>query len=535
MAQSPPVESTHAPAHDGTVIPCHEPATGASLGVVPVDDEATVFAAVARAREAQEAWGAASFAQRCRVLRGLSDRLVDQADELVELVVRDSGKTRENALMGEIWPVCEKIRWTIKKGPKHLRPERVSSGLLVHKKARIEFPPLGVVGAIIPWNYPLQNIMNPVIPALMAGNGIVVKPSEWVAWSAPTFIQLVRDALVAEGFSPELIQCVQGFGPTGNALVRSGVDCLLFIGSGRNGQRVLEAAAENFTPVIMELGGKDPMIVCDDAVLEQAVHSALGGCFINCGQNCVASERILVDKRVAAAFEARVAEIAGAFRQGRSTTEHTVDVGAMITPLQLSLVERLVNSAIGEGARVVTGGRRVMHAEGDYFAPTVLADVTPDMEIMNEEVFGPVMLICPVDGDDEAIRVANGTPFGLSASILSKNRKRARSIAKRVRSGMVAINDFGGLTYMAQDLPFGGVGASGYGRINGRDGLRAFTNQRAVLDDRFPINPPTVLYPVKDRDYERTKATVRMIYGRGFGARLGALRDLVFGRKRAGE
>lgn len=512
---------------DARLIPCHAPATRARLGDVAVDGPQEVRAAIERAREAQLAWGKTSFKQRRRVLNALRDRLIERADELVELIVQDSGKTRENALMGEILPVCEKIRWTVKRGERHLKPEKVSSGILMHKKARIEFQPMGVVGAIIPWNYPLQNILNPVIPALMAGNAIVVKPSEWVAWSSPRFVQLVKDVLAAQGHSPELVQCVQGFGETGAALVRGGVDCVLFIGSVGNGRRVLEGAAENLVPVVLELGGKDPFIVCEDADLEQAVHAALGGCFINCGQNCVASERIILHAGIAKAFEARVVELVAPMQQGLSSAEHPVDVGAMITPLQIDLVERLVETAVAEGARVVLGGERVRRAEGDFFAPTVLADVTPDMTIMNEEVFGPVMLLCVVDNDEQAITIANGTQFGLSASVLSKNRRRARAIAERLRSGMVAINDFGGLTYMAQDLPFGGVGASGFGRMNGREGLRSFTNQRAVLDDRLPINPATVIYPTTRGSYEQVKGTLDVLYGRGLGARWRGLRTLL--------
>ena len=518
-----------------TTIPCHEPATRAPLGDISVDSPEAVRSAIARARQAQEHWGRSTFSQRRKVLRGISDRVLGGADAWVEQIVKDSGKTRENAMMGEIWPVLEKLKWTIKKGERHLKPERVSSGMLVHKTARIEFQPMGVVGAIIPWNYPLQNIMNPLIPALMSGNAIVVKPSEWVAWSAPGFIQIAKDALAAEGFSPELVQCVQGYGETGAALVRGGVDCVLFIGSGENGQRVLEAAAEKLVPVVLELGGKDPLIVCDDADIEQAVHAALGGCFINCGQNCVASERILLQRPIADAFEKRAAEIVGTFRQGLSTQQNLMDVGAMITPLQLNRVEQLVDQAVAEGARVVVGGKRTQAETGDFFEPTILADCTPNMTIMREEVFGPVMLLCPVGDDQETLAVANGAGFGLSASVMSKNRKRARAIAGQLRTGMVAINDFGGLTYMAQDLPFGGVGASGFGRMNGREGLRSFTNQRAVLDDRFPINPATVVYPVKPHTYNQVKGSVQMIYGRGFRARLAGLKMLLaamFGRKK---
>lgn len=518
-------------APDPTRIVCHSPATGERLGELPVDSPQAVREAIARARAAQAEWAKTGFAQRRAVLRSLSERLLRDTDELVERIVEDSGKTRENALMGEIWPVLEKLRWTIAKGEKHLRPERVSSGILIHKRARIEFQPLGVVGAIIPWNYPLQNILNPVIPALMSGNGIVVKPSEWVAWSAPHFIQIVQDALREHGHDPELVQCVQGYGETGAALIRGGVDGVLFIGSVTNGRRVLEAAAEHFVPVVLELGGKDPFIVCDDAHIPQAVHAALSGVFINCGQNCVAAERVIIDRSVAAAFERAVIEIASQFRQGRSTAEQTVDVGAMITPVQLELVERLVEQAKQQGARVALGGERVASEAGDFYAPTVLTDVTPEMTIMHEEVFGPVMLICAVEGDEQAIEVANGTRFGLGATVMSRDRRRARRIARALRSGMVAINDFGGMTYMAQDLPFGGVGASGFGRMNGREGLRSFTNRRAVLDDRFPLNMPAAVFPVEPGGYEKVKGSVRFMYARGLAAKLAGLRAMLFGSR----
>ncbi len=529
-ARRDPPDAPGEPASARDVIPCHEPATRAALGQIPVTPPAQVEAAIARARAAQRSWAGSSFAARRRVLQAISDRLLAEVDDIVDRIVRDSGKTRENALMGEIMPVCEKIKWTVRNGERYLKPERVRSGMLLHKRARVEFQPMGVVGAIVPWNYPLQNILNPVITALMSGNAIVVKPSEWVAWSAPYFIQIVQDAIAAEGFPPELAQIVQGYGETGAALIRGGVDCVLFIGSGRNGRRVLEAAAERLVPVVLELGGKDPFIVCDDAALEQAVHAALGGTFINAGQNCVASERVIVDRAIAPAFERRVVELVRPMRQGLSSETNTVDIGAMITPLQLELVERLVAQAIEEGARLVLGGHRVHADFGDFYAPTVLAGLTPEMTIMQEEVFGPVMLLCEVDGDAEAIRVANSTRFGLGASVMSKNRRRARRIARALRSGMVAINDFGGLTYMAQDLPFGGVGASGFGRMNGRDGLRSFTNQRAVLDDRLPINPVTELFPVKPGLYAQFRATVRLLYGKGLRAKLRALRELLTAR-----
>jgi acyl-CoA reductase-like NAD-dependent aldehyde dehydrogenase len=529
---APAVQIPHVGQDTPHVIQCFDPASRELLGVVPVDDADAVHAAVQRARAAQVGWAETDFATRRRVLRRVEDMILDRIDALCDAIVRDSGKTRENALMGEIWPVCEKLRWAIANGERHLRPESVSSGLLMHKKARLEFHPLGVIGAIIPWNYPFQNIMNPAIPALMAGNAVVIKPSEWVAWSAAPVLEILREALQAEGQSPELVQIVHGYGDTGRALINAGIDSLVFIGSVRNGQAVLEAAAKTITPVVLELGGKDPFIVCDDADIEQAVHAAMAGCFISAGQNCVASERLLVFDAVYDAFEARAAQLVGALRQGGPSGADVVDVGAMVTPMQLEIVERLVARAVEQGARVVVGGSRVLSDEGDFFAPTVLADVTPDMDIMKEETFGPVMLLCRVRDEHEAVQIANGTAFGLSSSVFSRDHAKARRIAERLQSGMCAINEFGGMTYMAQELTFGGIKASGFGRMNGRDGLRACCNTKAVLDDRFGLHFANKLFPVGDADFDRIKGAVQLMYGSGLRRKLRGVKDILRGLKR---
>ena len=454
------------------------------------------------------------LAERRRVLGAMLRYTVEHKAEICDEVQRGSGKTRENALMGEIWPVCEKLRWTIGNGEKHLRAEKVSSGLLAHKTARLEYHPLGVVAAIIPWNYPFQNIMNPVVTALMSGNAIVVKPSEWVAWSSARFVEALRGVIRDAGHDPDLVQAVQGFGETGAALARAAVDMILFIGSVGNGRRVVQASAERVTPVVMELGGKDAFIVCDDADLEQAVHAAMTGCFINCGQNCVASERILVHEAIYDRFAARALELTSALRQG-SSSDGLVDVGAIATPLQLDVIEKLVDKAVQQGARLLCGGKRVHADRGNYFEPTLLADVTPDMDIAREELFGPVMLLMRVRDDDEAVRVANGVAYGLSSSVFSLDRPRARAIAAKLETGMTAINEFGGITYMVQGLTFGGVKASGYGRMNGREGLRSMCNIKAVVDDRFPIAHANRVFPVAANDYGRFSGVIDLLYGKG--------------------
>lgn len=524
------------PAHDdATSIPCHNPGTRELLGRIPVDDARAVRLVVERARRAQWTYRKSTHADRLRLLQALLDFVLDESEWICAQIIADSGKTRENALMGEIWTVCEKLRWTLAHGPKHLQTERVSAGLFVHKRARIEYHPLGVIGAIIPWNYPFQNIMNPVIPALMTGNAIVLKPSEWVAASSAAFVEKLRGVLVESGFAPDLIQAVQGYGETGAALVRGGVDGLVFIGSAVNGRKVIEGSAENVVPVTLELGGKDPFIVCEDADLEQAVHASLAGTFISCGQNCVASERLLVFEGIADAFEKRAAELVSQFRQGPGGLNRVLDVGAMTTPLQLEIVERLVEKAVEEGARVVTGGHRVLSEHGEFFAPTILADVTPEMTIMQEETFGPVMVLCRVRDAAHAIEVANSTAYGLSASVFSKDHARARRIADAVHSGMCAINEFGGVTYMAQSLTFGGVKGSGFGRLNGREGLHAMCNIKSVLDDRLPFHFPNVIYPVSPKTFGTTRGVLDVIYGKGLRRKLRGLSRIARSLRKKGE
>ncbi len=519
------VESLSQLASSRNTIVCTDPATGERIGEAPVMSPDEVRETVRRSRVAQERWARTTFAERRAVLRHMLDHILAHLDELIEVVVRDSGKIREHALV-ETWPVCEKLRTTIADGEKHLRPEPMSAGLFKHKKARVEYPPLGVIGIIAPWNYPLQNVLGPAIPALFAGNGVVIKVSEWTSYSVPRIQRIFDEALAAAGQSTELVRIITGYGETGAALVGSGVDKIIFTGSVGNGRRVLAESAKTLTPVILELGGKDPMIVCDDADLEQAAHAAIGGAFVSCGQNCIAPERVLVFDSVFDAYEKRVVEIVGAFRQGPPLAGPVVDVGAMTMPAQVDLVERLVNDAVAKGARALVGGKRADHGGGRYFQPTVLSGVTPDMAIFQEETFGPVLALVRVKDEEDAIRVANATEFGLSSAVFSKDHARAERIGERLVAGSTNINDFG-LHYMAQALPFGGVKASGFGRLNGREGLRACTNPKAVLTDRFPIHIPPKMYPIRRGDYARLRGVLGLLYGRGVGARLKGLAGIL--------
>jgi acyl-CoA reductase-like NAD-dependent aldehyde dehydrogenase len=507
-------------------IPCTDPATGERLGEVPALTPDEVRERIARARKAQIEWALAPYSERRRVLARLLELLLDEADSLCAEICRDAGKTLHNAILGEIWPIAEKLRWHIRSGEKHLRSEVRSSGLLVHKRARVEYHPLGVIGVITPWNFPLQNILGPTIPALFAGNAVIVKVSEWTSWSVAPFQRLIDRALKDCGYAPDLVQIITGYGDTGAALVSGGVDKIVFTGSLRNGKRVIEESAKTLTPVILELGGKDPMIVCDDADLEQAAHAACSAAFIASGQMCLAAERTLVFDAVYEDFIIKVQDIALRLRQGAPLAGKLVDVGAMTMPAQVEIVEALVEDAIAKGARVIAGGGRAKgRSSKQFFEPTILADVTDEMRIMHEETFGPVMIISRVANEAEAIRVANATEYGLSSSVFSKDHARAKRIADQIVAGSTCINDWA-LMYMVQELPFGGVKGSGYGRLNGPEGLRACTNVKAVIEDKLPLHRPIKLFPSHRYDYDVTREGVRLLYAKGLSKKFDALVEL---------
>ncbi len=495
------------------LIECHDPATGDLLAYVPVVTRDEVVACVRRARSLQPAWARTSFAERRAVLRDVLEYIVGHQEDICRVAARDSGKTMVDAAMGEVFPVCEKLRYVLAHGERDLSPERRSSGFLVTKVARVEYPPLGVIGVLCPWNFPFHNLFCPTIPALFAGNAVIAKVSEWTSWSAPFYLEILQRALREHGHPPELVQVVTGWADTGSALVTSGVDKVFFTGSPQNGKKVMAAAADTLTPVVLELGGKDPLIVCDDADLSRAVDNAMLGVFTACGQMCVGAERIYVFETVYDRFVEAVTARTKALRQGPPLAGQA-DVGAMTMPRQLEILEDLVNDAVAKGARVLTGGRRNTRLPGTYFEPTVLVDVTHDMRITQEEQFGPVMVVMRVASEQEAVRLANDCPYGLGSSVFTRDRARGERIAASIDAGMTVVNDYG-LAYMVQSLPFGGLKLSGFGRINGREGLRACCNEKAVVTDRFPVGRGLAVYPTRPETFELFQNAVGVLYGRG--------------------
>ncbi|KAK9821805.1 hypothetical protein WJX81_007733 [Elliptochloris bilobata] len=524
-------------------IPCYDPGNMQFLGILEADTAGKVEEKIQRARAAAKDWRQSSFRQRRLLMRVLLKYIIEHQETICRVSARDSGKPMVDAAFGEVMVTCEKLAWLAREGERHLCPERRTAGVMMfYKAARVEYHPLGVVGAIVPWNYPFHNVFNPLSAALFAGNSIVIKVSEHASWSSRYYGRIVAAALAAVGAPGDLVQIVTGYAKAGQALVTGGVDKLIFVGSTEVGRRVMAAAAATLTPVTLELGGKDAFVVCHDADLGQAVATGLRSAFQSCGQNCAGAERFIVHERVYDAFTAMAAEAARGLRQGHALGGPPVDCGAMCLPGLAERVAELVDDAVAAGAQVLAGGRLVRPpGGGQFYAPTVLAGVTPAMRIWREEVFGPVMAIAKFHSEDEAVALANDCAFGLGSAVFSQNEVRANAIGARLEAGMTSINDFA-TTYMCQSLPFGGVKDSGFDRFAGVEGLRGLCVAKAVCEDRWPWLmrtdiPPILRYPVGDGAFGFVAGLVGMFYGTSLGARargLGAvLRALLpAGKKR---
>ncbi len=434
---------------------------------------AEVKAAVAEARAAQNGWARRSAAERARVMRDVARVLGRRGDEIASCIRQETGKPRVEAI-AEVLVSVDLLRYYARVAPRHLRARRERTGWMVTKAGWVEREPLGVVGAITPWNYPFVLVMDCVTPALVAGNGVVVKPSEVTPRTALLVPRLLEEA----GVPPGLVQVVPGDGSTGKALVEAGVDRIAFTGSTATGRKVMEAAASTLTPVTLELGGKDAAIVLEDADLERAARGVVFGAFFNAGQTCISVERAYVVRPVYQPFVERVAELARSLRTG---TGEDADVGPMITPAQLGIVERQVDAALAEGARALCGGRRAQDAP--IYPPTVLVDVDGSMAVVREESFGPLLPVIAVDDEAEAVRLANASPFGLFASVWTRDRKRGLRVARALRAGGVSVNDV--LShYSVPSLPMGGVGDSGFGRRRGVEALDEMTRTKTLFADR---------------------------------------------------
>lgn len=510
------------------MIPCYDPGTLDMLGPdMPADNAEHVRIKIERARIAQKKWAKSSFKQRRLLIKTINRFVLENQDTICKVSARDSGKPLVDAAFGEVIVTLEKCKWLLKEGERWLRPEKRSSGLMMfYKNARVEYHPVGVMGAIVPWNYPFHNVFNPLLANVFAGNALVVKVSEHASWSSLYYGRAIEACLEAAGAPKDLVQIVHGYAEAGNAVVTGGSDKVVFVGSTGVGRAVMRAAADTLTPVVLELGGKDPFVVLDDADLSQCVPMALRGAFQSCGQNCAGAERFYVQAKVHDAFVEKVMLAANQLRQGWALSPG-VDCGAMCMPGQAAYVHGLVADAVAKGAKVLRGGELPdpAAAGGQFYPPTVLVGVDHSMRIMREEVFGPVLAIVKFDTDDEAVALANDCAFGLGSNVFGSKR-RARAVGNRLDAGMTTVNDFCA-TYMAQSLPFGGVKESGFDRFAGIEGLRGCCHVKSVVVDGIPgirtDIPPPLRYPVKPNAFAFCKSLCHMFFGLGLAEKVAGL------------
>lgn len=503
-----------------TSVPCWDPATMDFLGEMPAHSPEDVAAMTVRARSAQKRWATSTFSQRRQLLRVIKRFILENTDIITTVSCRDSGKTMIDAIVGEVTTTLEKLRWTIVHGEECLQPEYRHSGLMnLHKTSRVEWVPLGVVGAIVPWNYPFHNVLNPVIAALFAGDAVIIKVSEYAAWSTKYYGRVLQACLAAVGAPADLVQFAVGYADTGTALVAS-VDKVIFVGSVGVGRKVMQSASATLTPVILELGGKDPFIVCDDADPVALAQLVVRGAFQNMGQNCAGPERFLVYDKVYNEFCDCVAGLVKTLRQGAPLSSKLVDCGACVHPPSLENYRRLVDDAVAKGARLLAGGKRNEELpSGQFFEPTVLADVTEEMLIAQEETFGPILSIFRVkdNSDSEAVSLANNCIFALSSCAISADQGRARRICSQLEAGMSSVNDIEGTTYLSQSLPFGGFKSSGFGRFAGKEGLRGLCHERSIVENRAsflrPSIPRAIAYPASGRGADFCLGLTQVLYG----------------------
>ena len=474
------------------------PATLAVVGSVRVDDPTAVPARVAEAAAAQARWAERSPADRARVLRDLMRIVLARADEIADTVISETAKPRVEAFTTELFPALDSLAWVTRNAPKLLAPERTrfTQPHLLHKRARMHYEPLGVVGVIAPWNFPFAIPFTQCAFALAAGNAVVLKPSELTPLSGA-----LAGALFAEVGAP--VSVLQGGGDVGAALVEApGLAKVLFTGSAEVGRSVAAAAGARLLPVTLELGGKDPMLVLDDADLPRAVAGALWASFMNCGQVCSGVERIFVES---ALYEPFVEELA------RRT--HEAELGPLISEEQRARVEELVDDAVARGARVLAGAAAPPRA-GWFYEPTVLADVPADARIQHEETFGPVVTVQRVADERAAVAAANEGVYGLGASVWTRDAERAERVAQKLRAGTVWHNDHA-YSYATAQASWGGRGESGFGRTHSKHGLYDLTAVKFVDRDGGRLGVPW-WFPYEDGTADAFRGVLRALYGRAY-------------------
>ena len=501
-------------------IKVRNPATLESIAELSVASPAEVAEAVVQARKAQSGWQSTSFTERAKLFYRLRDLLLDEQDKLADILTAETGRPRAEVYGNEVLYLCDAIGSWAKKSAGYLRPESIRPHFLLMKTKKVisTYSPRGVIGIVSPWNFPLTLTLGEAIPALMAGNAVVIKPSELTPLSALFGAEMVARA----GFPKNLLQVVVGFGETAEALIDH-VDMIAFTGSVATGKRVMQRAAERLIPVSLELGGKDPMVVLQDADLERAAAACVWGALMNCGQACTSIERVYVEAPIYQPFVDSVVAKVRAIRQGASEKE--VDVGSMTSEAQLKKIEAQVDDAVVRGAKVLAGGRRNPKFSGFYYEPTVLVDVNHTMSVMTEETFGPVIPIMKVENAEEALRLSNDSPYGLGGSVFSRDKSAGWQIAEKMQSGSVCIND-ALINYIIPEAPMGATKDSGFGFRHGAEGIRQYCRQKTIVSDRLGLKAEFPWYPASEKKARQIRHLLYLLCRSGWRNKIRALRGL---------
>jgi acyl-CoA reductase-like NAD-dependent aldehyde dehydrogenase len=494
----------------GPSIKVRNPATLEQIAELPVASAAEVAAAASRARDAQRLWQAKSFAQRAKLLYRFRDLLIDEQEQLADIVTAESGKPRSEVYGNELFYVCDVIGFWAKNAEKFLSAKKIRPHLFMFKTKKVlsSYYPLGVIGLISPWNFPLVLTAGDAVPALMAGNAVLIKPSELTPLTALFVAELAQKA----GFPDDLLQTVIGGAETGQEIIDH-VDMIAFTGSVEVGKLVAQRAAERLIPVSLELGGKDPAIVLRDADLERAANACVWGALMNSGQVCTSIERIYVEAPAYEPFVAKVVEKVRALRQGVSHEE--IELGSMSSEEQFEKVKAQVNEAIAKGAKVLTGGGANPNFHGFFYAPTVLVEVNHDMAVAREETFGPIMPIIKVRDADEAVRMANDSRYGLDACVFTRDKHAAARMVDQLDTGTVCVND-ALVNYIIPDTPMGGVKESGIGRRHGAEGIRKYCRQKTVVVDRLGLKSELPWFPASRKKTEQVRRLITLLWRSGW-------------------
>ena len=493
---------------ENQTIKVRNPATLEEITELAVTSEEEIVASVARARREQTIWAAKSFNERAQPLLRLRDLLIDEQERLADIVTSETGKPRAEVYGNELFYICDAIGFWTKHGDKFLRPQKIRPHLFKVKRVYSTYEPLGVIGLISPWNFPLVLTAGDALPALLAGNAVVIKPSELTPLTALFVAELARKA----GFADNLLQIVIGGAQTGQALIDH-VDMIAFTGSVEVGKQVMRRAADRLIPISLELGGKDPMIVLKDANLERAANACVWGALMNSGQVCTSIERVYAEAPIYQEFVDKVVAKIKGLRQGPSNEE--VELGSMSSEDQFKKVSAQVEDAVTKGAKILAGGHPDPELRGFYYPPTVLTDATHDMSLIKDETFGPIIPIIKVADAEEAVRLANDTRFGLDACVFTRDREKARQMAKNLHSGTVCIND-ALVNYIIPDTPMGGVKDSGFSRRHGAEGIRKYCYQKSIVIDRFGLKTEFPWFPSSRKKTAQMRRMISLFWRSGW-------------------